>query len=404
MAKAKSHKWEFCPRFRRNAFGWKSQPAMKRIKEAVSEIKKAARIDKVLAAEGAVLFLEKLSPAIEHVDSSSGAIGSLVNNAITDLANVIAVAPADLELRKQWLQRLQKALEEDQIPYLENLAEYWGELCASSDLAAEWADRLLELARRSLGPDKVGVRHYKETCCCLSALLAAERYEEILTLLRDENFWPYKSWAVKAYIARGEEDQAIRCAESCRSPWASDSQIDRMCESILLSSDRAEEAYERYALRANQKNTYLAWFRGLVKKYPDKEPARILEDLVKENPGEEGKWFAAAKSAKLFDEAIALANRTPCSPKTLTRAARDFEESEPAFAMEAGMASLHWLMQGYGYDITGLDVLSAFAHTMKAAKKVGRADDTRARIAKLVEAPDGDPFVSDIIGQRLERS
>ncbi len=34
-------------------------------------------------------------------------------------------------------------------------------------------------------------------------------------------------------------------------------------------------------------------------------------------PGDEGKWFAAAESAKLFDEAIELANRTPCAPQTL---------------------------------------------------------------------------------------
>ena len=32
-----------------------------------------------IAAEGAVLFLEKVAPALEHVDSSSGAIGSAVN-------------------------------------------------------------------------------------------------------------------------------------------------------------------------------------------------------------------------------------------------------------------------------------------------------------------------------------
>ena len=57
MAKAKAHKWEFRARFRRHAFGWKSQPAIKRIKESVSEIEKVARKDKVLAAEGAVMFL-----------------------------------------------------------------------------------------------------------------------------------------------------------------------------------------------------------------------------------------------------------------------------------------------------------------------------------------------------------
>jgi len=67
MAKAVAQKWEFRARFRRNSFGWKSQPAVKRIKEAVAEIKKVARKDKVLAAEGSVLFLEKVSPAIAHV-------------------------------------------------------------------------------------------------------------------------------------------------------------------------------------------------------------------------------------------------------------------------------------------------------------------------------------------------
>ena len=44
MAKAERHKWEFRARFRRRAFGWRSQPAIKRVKEAVSEIKKAFRL------------------------------------------------------------------------------------------------------------------------------------------------------------------------------------------------------------------------------------------------------------------------------------------------------------------------------------------------------------------------
>ena len=46
MAKdqAKGHKWQFKARFRRHAFGWRSQPAIKRVQEAVSEIKKVARV------------------------------------------------------------------------------------------------------------------------------------------------------------------------------------------------------------------------------------------------------------------------------------------------------------------------------------------------------------------------
>jgi len=69
---AEAHKWEFKTRFRRHAFGWKSQPAITRVKQAVTEIKRVAKKEPVLAAEGAISFLELVSPALEHVDSSSG--------------------------------------------------------------------------------------------------------------------------------------------------------------------------------------------------------------------------------------------------------------------------------------------------------------------------------------------
>jgi hypothetical protein len=38
-----THKWEYKARFRRNAFGWKLQPAITRIKQAVAEIRKVAK-------------------------------------------------------------------------------------------------------------------------------------------------------------------------------------------------------------------------------------------------------------------------------------------------------------------------------------------------------------------------
>jgi len=133
------------------------------------------------------------------------------------------------------------------------------------------------------------------------------------------------------------------------------------------------------------------------------DPREILAALVEETPGEEGKWFAAAKSAKLFDEAIELANRTPCSPQTLTRAARDFAEKNPTFAMEAGMAALRWLVEGYGYEITSVDVLNAYSFTMKAAENAGRTEQTRKRIRDLVEKESfGERFVTQVLGQKLE--
>jgi hypothetical protein len=57
LTKPEPHRWEFRPRFRRHAFGWKSQPAIQRVRQAVAEIKKVARTDPMFGAEGAVLNL-----------------------------------------------------------------------------------------------------------------------------------------------------------------------------------------------------------------------------------------------------------------------------------------------------------------------------------------------------------
>ena len=407
MAKAERHKWEFRARFRRNAFGWKSQPAIKRIKEAVSEIKKVGRKDKVLAAEGAVLLLEKLSPALERIDSSSGAIGNAVNKAIAALVPIIGTAPADAKTRDAWLDRLWEAYQEDAIPYIELLGDDWGELCASKEVASRWADQLLGTCKMAWSPDPELRGFFKGTTNCLSALLAAERYDELLTLLdmAPYKMWHYRQYGVKALAAMGKKAEAIRYAEAERGINDSAVAIARTCEEVLLSSGLADEAYRRYGIEANRAGTYLAWFRAIAKKYPHKELPAILEDLVASTPGEEGKWFTAAKSAKLYDEAIALARRTPCSPQTLTRAARDFEEKNPPFAIEAGMTALMWLVEGYGYDITGADVHAAFAHTMKAAQHAGVAGETKLRIRALVsKESSGERFVTKILGRQLELS
>jgi hypothetical protein len=244
--------------------------------------------------------------------------------------------------------------------------------------------------------------HFHATTACLSSLHASGRYDELIEILAPERFWHYRRWAVKALAAQGKKREAIQSAESCRSSWASDQDIDSVCEEIMLSSGLVDEAY-RYALTANRATTYLAWFRAVGKKYPHKKPRDILQDLVQQTPGEEGKWFAAAKDAELFDEAIELANSTPCSPQTLTRAARDYATSHPTFAVEAGMTALRWLAEGYGYEITSADVLDAYSHTIKAAENAGSADETMRRIRKLVAAETfGERFVTKVLRRHLE--
>lgn len=402
----KTYKWTFKARFRRHAFGWRSKPAIQRVKEAVSEIKKVARENPVLGAEGAVTFLERVSPALEQVDSSSGAIGTAVNNAIVGLVPVIAKAPAEVKTRSEWLERLWEAHAADDIPYIEPLADYWGELCGSKEVASDWGDQLLAITRQALSPDKALRGHFHGTSACLSALYRAERYDEIVTLLDVEAIWSYKRWAVKALAAQGGKAEAIRYAEACRSPWASDHDIDGLSEELLLSSGLVDEAYERYGLRANKCGTYLASFRAVTRKYPHKRAADILDDLVKTTPGEEGKWFAAAKDAGLYEEALQLASRTPCDPRTLARAARDAGDEQPAFAIGAGLLALHWLVLGYGYEITSTDVWAAYDATMKAAGKLGTVEATRERARKIINASEalGGSFVKNILGRALDFS
>lgn len=400
-AAAGAHKWEFQARFRRHAFGWKSEPAIQRIKQAASEIKKVARRDPVLAAEGAVLFLERVSPAIEHVDGSSGAIGTAVNRAIEDLVAIIAAAPAAVELRESWLERLWEAQAEDQIPYLERLADYWGDLCASREVASSWADRVMSITRRVLSPEEGPRAHFHGTTACLSALYRAERYDEILEVLKDETFWHHKRWAVKALGTLGKRDEAIRLAESSRGPWTSDSDVAALCEEMLLSSGLVEEAYVRYGLAANRGGTYLATFRAVARKYPHKRPEEILADLVESTPGEEGKWFATAKELGLSDAAIELARVSPCDPKTLARAARDHADTQPGFAIEAGYLALHWIDQGCGHEISGLDVWMAYSASMKAAEALGNVAETRDRMRQLIRHS-GYGFVAQVLGRELK--
>lgn len=381
-----AHKWQFTTRFRYHAFGWQSDKPIQRIKEALSEIKLVAKHEPALAAAGAVLFLEKISPAIEQVDSSSGAIGSMVNRAIDTLVPMIAKAAVTPPIRQQWLQRLWQALQDDNIPYIEQLGDYWGELCADAECASQWADEFSPSVEQV--SQASAYAYFKGSSAYLSSLYAAGRHEELLETLEKPYFkgWWYREWGVRALLAMGKKAEAIRYAEDSKKIINTPvSAVAKVCEDILLSSGLYEEAYDRYALDANQGTTYLATFRGLVKKYPHKPAVDILRDLVASQPGSEGKWFAAAKDAGLFDVAIELVNTSPTDPRTLIRASRDFTEKQSDFAVSAGMAALHWMARGYGYQITASDVLEAYSSILNAANAKGISEaHIKAQIREVI--------------------
>jgi len=384
------HAWTFRSRFRRAAFGWKgSKLAIGRIHEALAEIRAALKRDAAEAAEGAVLFLEKLSPALCQVDSSSGALGNATYGAVQELVPIIRQAPVDIATRKKLLDRLFAAIQNDDPPYIEHLGDHWGELCATPELASAWADQLLPTLRSVLRERKRGTfAFFPGTSLCYSALFSAGRHDEVLELLAldPSPIWPYLVWGARVLATRGQVDAAIGYVRERAGSTTSLETIARFAEEALLNAGRRAEAFDQYALLANQANSNLSTFRALAKKYPELAPNKLLDHLIGSTPGEPGRWFATAKTLKQFDRATQLAWASPCDPKTLTRAARDHLQQQPAFAMQCALAALHWMSMGHGYELTGFDAHEAHRLAIEAGSNAQQGAQAQAAIEQVLEA------------------
>jgi hypothetical protein len=401
-----AHKWTFKSRFRANAYGWKGTAlATKRLREAISEIKKVAKSDPITAADGAVGLMERIWPALQAIDSSSGALGGAVYRTLETLIPILTEAPADKKTRSKWLERLYEAVQEDGVDYLSPVEDQWGAICGDDDLASEWADRLLPLLRESWTNETLG-SWVKGGSLCLSSLVAAKRYEELqqLMTLRSYRFWPFDKFWARALVQQGEIDEAIKFAESGRKdrPGYDDGSIVEFCEQTLLTAGRSNEAYERYALEAVRATTNLATFRQVAKKYPDRDPREILLDLI-EAHGPKGKWFAAAKDAGCLEVALECAEDGWADPATLIRAARDFTEKDAYFAAEVALCAIKNLLAGGGYEPTMLDMMNAHRHLMGAAAGCGRSEWAETEVDQLIErgtTSDRQEFLRVLISER----
>jgi tetratricopeptide (TPR) repeat protein len=385
----KAADWDFAKRFRRGGFGWRaSSLASDRIAEALSEIHAVARHDPLHAADGAVRFLVKLSPALEQVDGSSGALGGAARAAVDSLVPVIAQAPADEAMREKWLEQLFEAIQNDDPPYVELLDERWGDLCATPEVASLWADRLMGLVQHVHADRRCGQYAFtRAECACYSALFAAGRHEELVALIGGDPrpMWRDLLWVGRCKVARGEIDEAIEFMAKAVNPWMPMAGLAHFAEGVLLHAGRRTEAYEKYALEANRATTYLATYRLVSKKYPEIDADRLLTDLIATTPGEEGKWFATARTLKRLDLAMQLAWKSPCDPKTLVRAARDNVGKNPAFAAEVALSALHWICQGRGYELTSLDVQMAYRLASEAGQALGQSERVALRIQTMLK-------------------
>jgi hypothetical protein len=388
---AASHGWHFKAKLRARAYGWRgSALAVTRLREAVSEIKTVAKSDPVTAGEGAVSLMERIWPAFQDIDTSSGVLGTAVARTLEQLIPILADAPADHAVRAKWLERLFDAVQEDGVQYLAPVEERWGEIARYPDLIHAYADRLLPMLRRAWA-DQERFSYVAGTAICLSCLLEAGRYTELQDLLamRRMRFWSWHRFGAEALLRQGLWEAAIAHAEATRDDTGGRydyKAIDKFCEGVLLRQGRSEEAYRHYGLRAAAGATNLAVYRALVRAYPDRDRRSILLDLI-ESRGEKGKWFAAAKDAGFLDVALDCAAEHSADPATLVRAARDFRDTELRFATAVGLLAVRHLLAGGGYDPVVSEVSEAVRHLLAAASRIEAADWARQELDRLAEAP-----------------
>ena len=80
----------------------------------------------------------------------------------------------------------------------------------------------------------------------------------------------------------------------------------------------------------------------------------------------------------------------------------DYMDTNPKFAFGVAVTPLYWLADGWGYEITGADVFSAYNYALKAAEVLGVVGQVKTDIKKIV-INDSSPgmFVKDILSYHL---
>jgi hypothetical protein len=252
---------------------------------------------------------------------------------------------------------------------------------------------------RTAWSDPRSGNYVRGTSVCLSSLLAAGRHQELLEVLELQRFpfWHDRKFGMQALLSEGRMDDALAYAEASRGLNQPDAAIDAACEKTLLDLGRVDEAYEKYALAANGLSTGLATFRAIVKKYPGRDQKKILLDLATSS-GEPGRWFAAAKDAGFLDLALEFANTGRTDPRTLSRASGDLLKEDARFCLEVGHLAIQRMIEGYGYELTAMDVIDAYDHFMVAAQTLGIASQACADV--LVMATKQRGAASDILIRR----
>ncbi len=370
------HPWKFLATVDRQTFAsGKPATAVRTLRQAVSELRRTAKTQPLIAAEGVFELLVRLGPALAPVDESSGSLEHAVARTL-DATVELARGAASCPQYDGWLDQLAHAVVYEGADTTgcvhQAISLRWGSLCGTRAAAERWIERLLpDVVRQWSTPEGYAVGGL----ACLSCLSACGHHTRVLELLkcRPVPIWVERQFGVHALVELDRIDEALTYAQYSN-PLGHhyDSEIARTCEALLLANGQRERAYRSFAIAAGQRQNCLQTYRTLAAKYPEVPESTLLSDLVASTPGEEGRWFATARHLRFFQLALELAKQTPCDPKTLHRAAADHLAQDPAYAGELARAALKWLIAGFGVEISAEDVYASYDLAKKALARSDR--------------------------------
>ncbi len=383
MPKEKSPARAFARRFRRGAYGWRSAPAVKSVKAAVSEIQKVARTDPARAAEGAVLFLERVSPASKAwmgpPAPSGGPSGAPSTSWWASCARRRSTRPPESLARASLgcVRGRQDSLHRGPRRAL-------GEICCRllSPRPGRIASWTRPGGRCSTRAGSGGSSRAAPRASPRSSTPVATRRS--WTRSRGPTFWPYRRWGVRALASLGRKAEAIALAESDPSQNAIGSRaavrgdlplvgdagtgVPALCAGCAREDDlpghvpRRAEGLPREesgggARRPRRGDSRARRGSGSRRRSP-RGSARRPWPLAKRSPVHRDTWLAPHGT----------------SPRR-TRSS----------SIEVGLLAIEGMIRGDAYEFTRADVLTAYTPTLDAARRQGVEDATRARLHRIVQ-------------------
>jgi hypothetical protein len=183
---ALTHNWKFLRYIHADALrGRRLDLAVKRLDEAVSEIRNIAQTEPLTAAEGIVQLCEQVGPAFYRVNRSRGTLRRAVVNSLEGLMPLLIDSSADEVVRGLWLGRLFEALRFDEIEFLEPVRNKWVEICRYPDFVNRWAESTLPMLRKAWSAGNTCERLPDDFCECIDE----GPYEDSFEDYDEDSYW-----------------------------------------------------------------------------------------------------------------------------------------------------------------------------------------------------------------------